>query len=241
MPGIYEQVRQLLDDGDSFAAVEFLQSRGDAAAVAREYDAVVRDLYWQAKDLRSAIIVGRAGVCFCLTKSADGPIDRRDDLRGMAKTLAYNMASFAWPGWAEKGIDIGPAELSAGSDCAKLNLRLGVELKRTEKAMAAAQWLCGAWQMANDQWVDAERSFEQASALWATVGDVDAALMNQAYASLSRAWRQPELTAAYEASVAALDARGTDAARACAAQVRIAQSVFSQSLANGSRPEVTQS
>jgi len=67
-----------------------------------------------------------------------------DRLRSTAKGLAYDVGSLTWPGWEEPGIDPTPEDLAFGRECARLNLRLAIELKKPALKISMAYWLVGA-------------------------------------------------------------------------------------------------
>ena len=120
----------LLNSGDSFSAIEFIASHD--AGLAMEVCATLQhQFYWQKKDLRLSTAIARAGVQIGLTASAK-VADRASAelLRAYAKGLAYDIGSFNWPGWDEPGVEIGPADVAAGFDGARVNLRLAIELKK---------------------------------------------------------------------------------------------------------------
>jgi tetratricopeptide (TPR) repeat protein len=85
-----------------------------------------------------------------------------EELRGTAKTMAYNLASNTWPGWNETGIRITPADIEAGMEAARLNLRLAIELKRGPDPMFNAHWVIGALELARGRHDEAIASYEQA-------------------------------------------------------------------------------
>jgi hypothetical protein len=139
--------------------------QGDAKTVARLYTEVTRDLYRRVKDLPASIIVSRQGIDYFLAKAAE--VERTDaplanELRGVAKTLAYNLAANTWPGWNESGIRPTPTDIETGLDAARLNLRLAQELSRGAEPMFNAHWIIGAMELARGRHADAIRSYEQA-------------------------------------------------------------------------------
>jgi hypothetical protein len=83
-------------------------------------------------------------------------------LRQRAKHLAYNAGSFTWPGWREAEIDPSPADLAFGMDCARLNLRLAIELNRPPMGLSKAHWLIGAHAMALGDFDLAAKEFQLA-------------------------------------------------------------------------------
>ena len=118
---------------DSYAAVELLCREGDGLGAAKTFSEAANHFYWKEKDLVSSVAMGRAGVQHALSAAAccdPGDLPLAFELRGQAKAMAYNIASFTWSGWDEPGIVIGPSDLATGLDAARTNLRLGTELKK---------------------------------------------------------------------------------------------------------------
>src|ERR1700721_2000959 len=125
------EILQLLHEGDSFAAIEEIQKEGFPLEIAARYQALVSNLYWKAHDLQAFIAIGRAGILYCLGQSlVSKSADEIEKLRSIAKGLAFDVGSFTWPGWEEPGINPTAADLAVGMDCAWLNLRLAIELKK---------------------------------------------------------------------------------------------------------------
>ena len=145
------EIQKLLRAGDFFAAVEQLQRSGTPTEIAGRYRSQVSDLYWKQHDLPAVVAIGRAGILYCLGQSLlDGTSPESiDRLRSTAKGLAYDVGSFTWPGWEEPGINPTPEDLAAGRECARLNLRLAIELKKPADRVSMAHWLVGAHALAN--------------------------------------------------------------------------------------------
>lgn len=142
-----ERVKSLLMLHDSYRAIEHMAGLGEPHQVARRYVDLVDDLYWKEKNLALAIVMGRAGIQEILT--AAGKVESREPgeaarLRGIVKQLAYNLASYSWPGWDEPGIIIKPDYLLMGYDAARLNLRLALELEKSALRISTAYWMLGA-------------------------------------------------------------------------------------------------
>src|SRR5688500_17012208 len=126
---------RLAAEQDSFAAIAWLSAQPDPIAVAKAFSEAMLHLYWQEKNLPLAIAFGRAGAQFALAAAAGWETSdpgKALELRGSAKTMAYNLASFTWPGWNEPGIVTTSSDVALGLDAAKANLRLAVELQKGE-------------------------------------------------------------------------------------------------------------
>jgi hypothetical protein len=150
---------------DSWAAIAWLAAQPDPVAVAKVFSEAMLHLYWQEKNLPLSLAFGRAGAQYSLT-AADG-MEASDptkalELRGSAKAMTYNLASFTWPGWNEPGIVTTSSDVALGLDAAKTNLRLAAELQKGDLPLSRAHWMLGAQQLASGQFAGALESFQQA-------------------------------------------------------------------------------
>ena len=151
--------------GDSFATIELLCREPDAGSAADAFSAAANHFYWKDKDLPASVAMGRAGVQYALAAAMrldPGEASLVSELRGKAKAMAYNLASFTWPGWGEPGIVIGPSDLVTGFDAARTNLRLAMELRKGALPMSRAHWILGAHELAATRHADAQTSFARA-------------------------------------------------------------------------------
>lgn len=226
------EVRRLVREQDAYAACERVQARGTPEEIAAAYSRLVRELYFKARDIPAVIGLGRGGIHYCLAKdqeSARVDPDASARLRGLAKEIAYNLGSFTWPGWDEPGIAIGPPELGAGMEAARLNLRLAVELKRGAVPMANAHWLLGAHFVAVEKHSEGAREFREAAGYARREEDVAVALMSEAYAALAGRLAKPgERDAAQKLKTAreALLQEGVRDGKFYADQIDTAERVF---------------
>ncbi|MGA2066891.1 MAG: tetratricopeptide repeat protein [Thermoguttaceae bacterium] len=151
--------------GDSFQAADFVESHGTPLEIANTYSVLVQDLYSKKRDLPRMILLGRAGIHYCLsqaTRPGGQKPAQTDQLRGIAKTIAYNLSANAWPGWNEPGIEVSHSDTVAAFDVARLNLRLAGELKRDGEGLGNAHWLLGAQHLALKQHAAAIEQFSKA-------------------------------------------------------------------------------
>jgi tetratricopeptide (TPR) repeat protein len=163
---ILEKVKALLLESDSYSAIEFLHTQGKPAIVSKRYSDLVNDLYWKEKNLPHVVTVARAGIQYSLTKArelAETDSSLALELRGRAKEISYNLASYTWPGWDEPGIDITGADLEVGLDAARLNLRLAKELGRGKLALSVAHWVLGSQYLAAREFEDALEEFKEST------------------------------------------------------------------------------
>jgi hypothetical protein len=183
-----ERALQLAREADSFQAVAFLESRDDALAVGQDYSELVRSTYAD-KNVAGMISLGLAGIHFCLAAAqrrlASEP-EHSSTLKGLAKTIAYNLGANTWPGWNDEGIVLGATDLAIGMHAARLNLRLARELARGPDALGNAHWLIGAHLLAAQQTGKAIAAFGQAERDFQQSGKSDYALMAAGYAALAR-------------------------------------------------------
>jgi hypothetical protein len=221
---VLTKVRALIADRDVYAAIEYMQSLGEPPVVAKAYGQLVMDLYWKAKDVPAVVALGRAGILYCLTmanrleaKSPEGAAP----WFGQAKMIAYNVGSFTWPGWAEKGITLRPADVRAGREAAALNLRLAIKLKVPPQKLSAAHWLVGAHHLAAGKHQDAVRSFTTAGERSTEAKDAAGAQMNAGYVgvALILSGAEPSGRKALDAAVKKLTEIGSDDAQFYAKQL----------------------
>jgi len=229
---ILRKVRVLLKDGDTFEAIEFLNSLGKPETVAERYSDLVRDLYWKERAVPELVTIARAGIQYCLTKAQE--IEAEDaelakELRSAAKTNAYNLASFTWPGWDHEGIVINQAELAAGLDAAKVNLRLARELEKGPLRVSMAYWVLGAQYMAAGKHSEALEAFvlskEQAHASLDSLYE----LLASGYvgvAKIAGVTNRAEGERELEEAIESLKKFRTDDAQFCIDQLRTAVKVF---------------
>ena len=189
-----EALRRLTTE-DSQAVVQYITTSGDALHAVNVFMLVTRDLYWKSKNLTLAIVLGQAGVQFGLTEAQrlvnTNPVRARE-LRNNAKTLAYDLSSFCWPGWDEEGITIPAVYLSYGQDLARLNLRLANELGMSNVTRSRAYWLIGAHYLAIKQFERARRSFVEGSKYSAGSDAVEAELLMRGYIYLADLLKNPK-------------------------------------------------
>lgn len=171
---------------DSLTAIVYLNQQEPPLEVVKVYQQLIRHLYWQEKNLPALMVLAQAGLQHALTVEATLPPEAANALKSVAKGLAYDLASFTWPGWAEPGINIDPTALWVGLDTAKINLRLAQELQKDELPMSRAYWMLGGQQLANGQLEMAEASFTQAESYAAAAGVEAERLLARAFILLSQ-------------------------------------------------------
>lgn len=181
-----EKVQQLLRTIDSLAVAEYLEAEGEPKAIGQRYYRVMNDLYWKKHDLPTLVVVARSGIHYCLSQAQRAPEAQAAELRGLGKTMAFDLASFTWIGWDEAGIHPSTADEATGLDAARLNLRLAIELKRGAEPMFNAHWMLGAQQLAAGQFREARSSFERSAEFARQEKNRGSELMTQGYGILTR-------------------------------------------------------
>ncbi|MCA9179560.1 MAG: hypothetical protein KDB14_34125 [Planctomycetales bacterium] len=223
---LLQQVWSHLENGDSAQATDYVESRGAPLLVAAVYSNLVRDLYGAKHDVPRMIIIGRAGCAFCLAQSQaaakSGDEKLALSLKSFAKEIAYNVSANCWPGWEDKGIVITLTDQRIGLDLAKLNLRLGRELKRGDDKISAAHWLVGAHLLGLGQHSAAIEQFEQSAKLDNSGERRDAEQMALGYIAIAKLASNPENEAAkrqLDEAVTVLKQLGTEDAKFFASQL----------------------
>ena len=124
---ITTNTRNIIQEQDIYAAIEYIQESGDFKVITARYHNLIFDLYWQEKALFAMVPVAQAGIQYALTKARE--FDSEDSvlagkMRSFVKMWSFNLASFTWPGWQEEGIAITDADRKDGLDAAQLNVRI---------------------------------------------------------------------------------------------------------------------
>lgn len=153
----FKAVKSLLSTSDPFMVIEYVNGLGTPEGVALHYSELVKDFYMKEKSLPMVKMLAQAGIQYCLIqgqafKNTDKA--KADRIFSYGKTIAYDLASFTWPGWQESSINITQADLKLGLNAAKLNLRLAKSLKKPAMKMAYSYWIMGAQLLAHKQFQD---------------------------------------------------------------------------------------
>jgi hypothetical protein len=199
IPSDYMRAKQtaleIVVKSDSFRAIEYISTLGEPEKVMGVFELVTRDLYWEKKDLTATMALGRAAVQYGLTASLQ--MAARDQkaayrVRSQAKSIAYDLASFSWPGWDEKGIGISPSDLILGQDAAKTNLRLAVSLRKGDLPMSRAFWVLGAHHLAAEKLPGARKAFVEGIKYATAAEDKGLELLLRGYVYLVDMLEQPD-------------------------------------------------
>lgn len=99
------------------------------------------------------------------------------EIRRFARGVAYNIASFTWPGWGDSPEPISDARQALGLHAAQRTLELA---ERIGEVTPNALWILGAHQLNAGKYDEAISSFERAKGL----------ARNDFYRSMHSAWQQ---------------------------------------------------
>jgi hypothetical protein len=229
---LLETLKSLARKADS-RAIEASLAASDPERAAEALATAQRDLYWTDKDIPAVVTLSRAGIAHLLKIARQSPEDTPEANRAghEAKALAFNLGSFTWPGWAEPGITLTPADIAAGFEAARLNLRLAEELHRPEKAKAKAHWLLGAQQLSAADFASAADSFRIGKTHAAQSDDPMLARMLDGYLLLTHLLADPPNEQArrdFDAAVTALRKSGSEDSREYANQLTTALAALSK-------------
>lgn len=223
---ILAQVWSRLDSDESWTAAAFVESQGKPQEVAGLYSNLLRDLYGKKHDVPRMILMGRAGIDFCLRQSAaaakSGDDKLATEMKGMAKVMSFNLSVNTWPAWEDEGIVITRSDQRIGLDAARLNLRLARELKRDAEKVGNAYWLLGAHAIALDDHETAVSQLQLAVENFRQAKQPDGEHMAAGYLAIARLDKQRDDKAAQgqlDAAIAELEKLGTDDATFYAQQL----------------------
>jgi hypothetical protein len=181
------------------------------AAALDEISQRALDAYWKTKDLSAAVGLLRDGI-------ERGRASSDSAILGKVKAMAYNLASFTWPGWDEPGITISPEHLKLGRVAADLNLRLAIELNRPPAKVANAHWIVGAHALAAAELDRAASAFAQYKT---TATDDISREVSDGYAAIARGDDE-----SFDRAIASLKAMNTEDSKSYVEQLTTARRVL---------------
>jgi hypothetical protein len=225
-----ESILELIAAHDTYAVVDRLAREADALTSGKAFVEVMRHLYWQKKDMHRSVQIAQAGAHCCLTVAARDGLDPTQamKLRGIAKGLTYDIASFTWPGWNEPGITISATDLALGMDAARANLRMARELNRGDLPMSRAHWMLAGHRLCSKEFAAAKDDYQSAARYATAAGSKSDELLSQGFACLTDilAGTTPSASADLDAILQQLNAveGGPDFAQ----QILTAKRVFGQ-------------
>ncbi|RKX31018.1 MAG: hypothetical protein DRP46_04270 [Candidatus Zixiibacteriota bacterium] len=185
---IFENVKSLIENQDFFRAVAFIQGLGEPDEVAKAYENLVLDFYWKKKSVADMSAFARSGLQYCLTEAEalgrDDP-ELAKKLKVSARRISYNLASFTWPGWDEKGIVITASDIAIGLDAARLNVRLVDELNEGDTPHSIACWGLGAQLIAVQEYDKALEEFKKSKEYARNAADELSELLADGYIGIT--------------------------------------------------------
>lgn len=176
---------EILEKSDSYTAITAILGMDDARERVKLFSETARYLYWEEKDLVHSIALGRAGIIHALHSSEASNL-KTDEFESLAKTIAYNVASYTWAGWNEEGIKIDELARIYGKEAANLNLRLAIDLQKPDVAVSRAFWMAGAHELDEGDLETAGKMFQQGIEYANSAGDdgIGDAKLGRAYLAL---------------------------------------------------------
>ena len=106
---------------------------------------------------------------------------------GHAKALAYDLASYTWPGWDEPGIGIRTRDLEAGFAAARLNLQLAEALEVGSEPMANVFFILASHALAANDYAAAADYFEEFGEIARNAGLMALSLLAEGYGVITGA------------------------------------------------------
>lgn len=171
----------------AFETIASLAAIEDLEAAIEAYRAAMRRAYWDDKDTHIVVAVAYAGVSRFLAEASRPEVDEdlEYELRSAAKGLTYDLASFTWVGWDEPGIELSPAEMSAGLAAARTNLSLAYSLQKGDLPISRAHWMLGAHQLTAGDHENASVAFDEGRRYADAADAADEASLCAAFAVLA--------------------------------------------------------
>lgn len=137
---------EIMENDDYYKAIEYLSRQSNPLEILDAFKEIVKRLYWDSKDMAGVIIFSGAAIQFAQmsVQSMSAKEDMVRQMKEKAAAIAYNLASFTWPGWNEEGLEISITEQNIGMEAAKTNLRFIEEMGGDNLQLARAYWITGA-------------------------------------------------------------------------------------------------
>lgn len=150
----------ILEGQGSAAAIEHLQSQSDPLAILTAFNELGRHAYWQLNDLDAAVALSQAGMAYGEEQVQTAEAELARELNLQLRAIAYNLASYTWPGWDEDWIEEIPQKyLQLGLEAAQYCLALTQQPAESELRHSRAHWMLAAHQLAAGQYAQAKANF----------------------------------------------------------------------------------
>jgi hypothetical protein len=162
-----------------------------------QYTALSRHAYWQTKDLDATVQISRAGITLAQNLAEKFPADA-ETVMSQEKAIHYDLASFTWPGWDEKGIEITEQQRKLGLTSARINLDLAISLHKPSLPLSRAYWMLGAHHIAAGEFTSAKARFALGAQTAREAGSRPDELLSLGFAHLAALLEDPANSAAEE-------------------------------------------
>lgn len=172
-----------MKNDDYYKAVEYLSRQSNPLEILDAFKEIVKRLYWESKDMAGVIIFSGAAIQFgqMSIQSASVKEDVIRQMKEKSAEIAYNLASFTWPGWNEEGFEISITEQNIGMEAAKTNLRLIEGMDGDNLQLARAYWLTGAHKLTLNDADEAIYFFERSLKYADWADNTEETLLAQGY------------------------------------------------------------
>jgi hypothetical protein len=178
---------EALDAGGLSAAVSVIESSDNPLGAGTAFAEFGKRLYRERKNVAGMIAVGDAGVTFCLQQATNATdAATAEQLKKLAKVIAFNTAANSWPGWGDEGIHIEQGHLQSGSRLAVICRDLVHELHLDHREVGNAHWLVGALELAAGRPAEALSEFQRAEQVFEQSGHPAYGLLARGYVALAR-------------------------------------------------------
>jgi len=234
-----ERVLALVHAGRKDAALAYLDEveagLPDETRAARPF-AVLHEvagaLYWHCRALDAYVVLSHERIRRVeVALDGDPAPDAWKQLVWALGGTHYNLAAFAWPGWGEADVRIGPEEYAAGRESAARCLAVRLDPVYAEARFGytpgMAHWVVGAYCLSDGDYAGARREFARAVEWERGTGEDDA--LSAGYLSLTDVLEHPEDAAAassFEAALASLEGRTDEDAAFHRDQLKTARRVL---------------
>ncbi len=137
---------ETMKNDDYFKAVEYLSRQSNSLEILDAFKEIAKRMYWDSNDMAGVIIFSGAAIQYAQmsVQSVSVKEDVVGQMKEKAAAIAYNLASFTWPGWDKAGLEISITEQNIGMEAAKTNLRSIEEMGGGNLQLARAYWMTGA-------------------------------------------------------------------------------------------------
>ncbi|MCO5183768.1 MAG: hypothetical protein M9965_07500 [Anaerolineae bacterium] len=194
---------------DTFNVLALASQHPDSAEAIGALNAAIRHFYWQEPNLAMIVKLSWAGIQWALHLGAtEYNSETAYAVLSGAKGLAYNLASFVWPGWGKPDLGVDATALALGREAAQVNLQLAHVLEKGPVPLSRALWLVAAYELNNGNYSAAAQRFGDAAQAAESADSESDLLLNRAYVCLANllADQSVESQTAYDEALDKLNA-----------------------------------